>query len=242
MYPRPRPAHGVVQHLEAGGLDDVEVHHLADLALVGGPGVDHLDAAAPLGLVQVGQQDGVGIDDPGDLFLEACNHLRRGRAGVLRLVLDAEVRRRVVAGGEDDRPRGSKFEDRPRADLRRGGVLRQVGLDPGGGGDPRDLGGKAVGAEAAVIPNDHLRVRVPRKVVGDPLGGVAHVLEREVVGDDAAPAVGAELDLRARAERRPGLHSHRRRLYRTSPAEGLEGPWHGGRRGGRLMPRNLRAG
>src|SRR5207248_1610437 len=67
------------------------------------------------------------------------------------------------------------------------------------GQDPGHLLGEDLGRETAVVTDHGELVRtLGREVLGDALGRVAQGLVGEVVADHAAPAVGAELDLRRR--------------------------------------------
>ena len=83
---------------------------------------------------------------------------------------------------------------------RRGGrdAVGQQHRDAGGGDDLGAGAGKGLGPEAGVVADAEALggVFLGVNVGGDGLGGDAHVGKGEVVGDDAAPAVGAELDLR----------------------------------------------
>ena len=55
-----------------------------------------------------------------------------------------------------------------------------------------------LGGEAPVVADDDATVGGPRllEVFGDTAGAAADIVERVVLGDGGAPAVGSELDLR----------------------------------------------
>jgi hypothetical protein len=159
-----------------------------------------LQVNVPVGLdLDLGRARGRGAVHPG---LDALRDVVERRAPV-DLDLDAVVRRRVVARGHHDADAAElarQVADRGRRQaLGHQGGVQMVGLE-----DLRDLARERVGLEALVVADDH-RARERRflaqvlglvllDVVGDGLGRAPHVLEGEVARDDAAPAVGAELD------------------------------------------------
>src|SRR5205807_8438997 len=65
------------------------------------------------------------------------------------------------------------------------------------------LAGEQVRGEAGVVSDEGGRIFAAAAVMGDPLGRNPNRLRGEVVGDDAAPAVGAELDLDGQRYRVP---------------------------------------
>src|SRR2546423_14944125 len=66
-----------------------------------------------------------------------------------------------------------------------------------------DLAGEQVRGESRVVSDDGGWLRPRDQVLGDSLGGDPNRIVSEVVGDDAAPAVGPELDVHAHARRSP---------------------------------------
>ena len=91
-------------------------------------------------------------------------------------------------------PRSTTSNDRH---LRRHGVRRVGDRDVA---REQDLGGgrgEVLRGEPAVVGDDDaLRLLAPLDdVLGDAVGAAADVLEREIVGDPRAPAVGAEDDV-----------------------------------------------
>ncbi len=87
--------------------------------------------------------------------------------------------------------------------LRAGGGSNGVGQHYGNARGGDDLGagtGECLGAEAGVVTDAEALggVFLGVHVGGNGLGGDAHIGKGEIVGDDRAPAVGTEFDLRMR--------------------------------------------
>src|SRR5581483_2074055 len=80
----------------------------------------------------------------------------------------------------------------------RGVVVGQFDRNAGAGNHARGNTGGVLRSEAGVIADDHtaFTVLVVEHVRGDRAGDAAHVVEGKIVGDYAAPPVGAELDVR----------------------------------------------
>ena len=76
-------------------------------------------------------------------------------------------------------------------------VVGEADRDAGGGDNLGAGARKGLGAEAGVVADAEAlgRVFFGVHVGGDGFGGGADIGKSEVVGDDAAPAVGTELDL-----------------------------------------------
>ena len=166
------------------------------MGVVGGTRVEALDQALRDAVVEGDARRAARGPSCLDRGFEGVDDLRRRAAGVFGLVLEAVVGAGVVGGGDDDGAAGVLVEDGVAGDRRGGGGVEDVGLDAVGGDDLGAGGGEVLGAEARVEADDEAafgeagRLQVAR----DALGAVADVLERVVLGDDGAPAVGAELD------------------------------------------------
>ena len=129
--------------------------------------------------------------------LDRGEHLRRGGAARIGLDLEAVVRPRVVAGGDDDPRSRPELAREVAADLGRHRVGRREGADVVGGEDLDAGAGEVLGGEAAVMTDDDAAIRAPGllEVLGHAACAATHVVEGVVLGDGGAPAVGAELDL-----------------------------------------------
>ena len=134
-------------------------------------------------------------------------HLRQRRAAVPRLELHAVVFRGIVAGGDDDSAKHFAMTSREGDRLRR---RRPVAHDDAISAIAKHLGGrerKLAREETAVVAGDErvavdVRGRLERSRGGGDRGGdAADVIEREVVCDHVAPAVGAERDLAGHVRR-----------------------------------------
>ena len=68
-----------------------------------------------------------------------------------------------------------------------------------GGQHPGHLAGEQLGGEAGVVA-DHGAAAIPLEIPGHPLGDGADPLVGEVIGDDGAPPVGAEIDRRGHGQ------------------------------------------
>ena len=190
-----RSVHRLVQDLQSGRLHGFEREHPRDLGGVGGVGVEDLDQAPTLPLLEAQLLHPSGALHVLDLLLQAVGHLGGGRAGVLRLVLEPAEVVGVVAGGDDQAAARLALQDGVGGDLRGAGSVDLEGPHAVGGQHLRHLASESLGGEAGVVADDGGRVRALAEILRDPLGGLPHRLVGEVVGDDPAPAVGAEPDL-----------------------------------------------
>ncbi len=123
-------------------------------------------------------------------------------AAVPGFVLDAVPLRGIVRGGDHDAAGSAAFAHAVAQS--RGGrdVVGKRNGNAGGRDDFSAGAGKGFGAEAGVVADAEALGGVflggtscGMDVGGDGFGGGADVGKGEVVGDDTAPAVGAELDL-----------------------------------------------
>ena len=75
-------------------------------------------------------------------------------------------------------------------------VVGQQNVDARGGKYLSDCGGKGARGEARVISNSEafLRIFAFDYVVGDSTGGAPNILKGEIIGNNAAPSVGAKFD------------------------------------------------
>ena len=183
--------HGIDAELHAGFRDEVEVGEALNGFEVGGQEVDF--------------RNGRGLRDARDGLaekrLDGRDHGGLARAAIPALVLDAVPLRGVVRGGDHDAA-GCAALAHAAAERRRGrdGVGEQDG-NAGGRDDFSAGAGKILRAEARVVADAEAfgRIFLGRAfagvdVGGDGLSGGADIREGEVVGDEAAPAVGAEFD------------------------------------------------
>ena len=159
--------------------------------------VEGLDQAGGHGVVVLAARRqlvlGVGIHGR----LDGGQHLRRGGAAGVGLDLEAVVGPRVVAGGDDDPGPGAELAGEEAADLGGHRLGRREGADVVGR-EHLDAGPREVlGGEATVVADHHAAVGGPGllEVLGHAARAAAHVVERVVLGDGGAPAVGPELDL-----------------------------------------------
>ena len=193
-----RAVHRVGHHPQFAGRDHVQIHHLAEVLVVGPGGIEKLDESLvqrclvvhhvrPASHLLVARQ--VGFDELRLLW-------QRGPAEG-GLEFEAVVARCVVAGG-DHHPSGSLFVDDGVGDGRGRGVgAGEVGDDAVAGQDAGHLGRVAVGEEAGVETDDDLWRAVAgfiQYIVSDGLGHQPQVGKSEGVRDDGAPAVRAEFD------------------------------------------------
>ena len=182
-----RAVHGVDAELHAGFRDEVEIGEALDGLEVGGQEIDFGD-----GRGLRGARDGLA-----EIRLDGGDHGGLARAAVPGLVLDAVPLRGIVRRSDHDAAGGAALAH---AKAQRGGGRDGVGEHDGnaGGGDDFSAGaGKCFRAEARVVADAEALGGIFLccvNVGGDGFGGGAHVGEGEVVGDDAAPAVGAEFD------------------------------------------------
>ena len=117
---------------------------------------------------------------------------------VVGLDLEAVVGPRVVAGRDDDAGPGVQLSGEEAADLGRDGLGRREGANVVRGKD-LDAGAREVlGREASIVAHDHATLGGTGllQVLGNAARAAADVVERVVLGDGGAPAVGSELDLR----------------------------------------------
>ena len=121
-------------------------------------------------------------------------------APVGRLHLEAVVDPRVVARGDDDARRRTALDDLERAHLGRDGTDGIGDRDVVGGQDLGCGGSEMLGREPPVVRDHHALGRLaPADDVGrDSVGTAPDVLERVLIGDPRAPAIGTEDDSRGR--------------------------------------------
>src|ERR1700684_4370911 len=137
-----------------------------------------------------------GFDNAGEFGFDLGDDRGERAAAVAGFVLDAVPVGGIVAGGDDEAAGGFALTNEERD---RGSGARLVGEPDGrAGGADRfgDSGGDRVGGEAVVVADDHAFAGVftADDVASDGVRDDARVRVSEIVGDDAAPTVGAEFD------------------------------------------------
>ena len=183
----PAPYMESMAELHARFGDEVEVGEAFDGLEVGRQEVD-LNNGRGLR----GARDGLA-----EIGFDRGDHGGLARAAVPALVFHAVPLRGIVRGGDHDAAGGAALAHRE-AERRRG--RDGVGQFDANARGRNDFGAgacKCLRAEARVVADADSLVRIFLRVNvgGDGLGGDAHVRESKVVGDDAAPSVGAEFDL-----------------------------------------------
>ena len=108
-----------------------------------------------------------------------------------------------MAGGDHQSAARPLVEDGVGRHLGRRRGVDDEDLDAVGGQHLGHLAGEQIRGEAGVVSDDGRWVWTADQVLRDPLGGNPNRLIGEVVGDDAAPAVRAELDLDGQRYRVP---------------------------------------
>ena len=117
--------HRLHEHVEVGRLELVEVQRPPHEALVALEGVEPIDEAGGLRVGERAPRDRLATVSR-DARLEHLQDVRSGRRALGRLDLEAVVRPRVVAGGDDDAGRRATLHDLVRGHLRRYRVRRQA--------------------------------------------------------------------------------------------------------------------
>ena len=175
--------HAIDGELESRLCDQIQIDEPLDSIEVGGDEIDLLDFR---GL------------DRGKWLAEQAFDLRHdgraARAAVGRFVFHAIPLRRIVAGGDHDATGRCHLLNGERQRRCGRDAVRQLHRYAGAGEHFRYGSGECGRAEARVVANaDAFRGVFSRQdIAGDGGGGGAHIIEREVVGDDASPPVGAE--------------------------------------------------
>ncbi len=137
-----------------------------------------------------------GYGPGGDLLFNHLHDGRRGRSAKLRFELYAIPVPRVVTGGDHHPPGGTLGFYRQRN--RRGGN----GISCKSNGNSRPSNGLSrhprgvLGEKAGVIADEEAMrgVLMPQNVRSNPARHAAYIVKSKIVGNDAAPAVGAEFD------------------------------------------------
>ncbi len=131
---------------------------------------------------------------------EFCFDLRddggKRAAAVPGFVLDAVPLIGVVTCGNDDSSGGSAFADELRDGGRWAGLVAEQDRSAGGAYDFSDEARDSVRGVTMIVADDgaFARVFLANDVARDGFGHDARVGKREIFGDDAAPAVSAELN------------------------------------------------
>ncbi len=184
----PGAVHDVDGEAEAGLGDQA---HIGEFLDGGDIGRFEIDLAHPSALASRGRGVEVALDFPHDL--------RRGRAAIGGFELHPVPIPRIVAGGDHDAAGRAHLLDRVRERRGRRVIVRQPHLET----RVRKLFGRDFGeaarTEARIVGQQDAPggVLMPVDVVGDGARDTAHIFKGEVVGDDGAPAIGAELDCRS---------------------------------------------
>ena len=178
--------HRVDRELELGFADQIHVGKTANRGDVGRLEVDFFD----------GRFRTLRHRTSAQLFFDSLHDGGRGGAAKLSFELHSVPVPRIVAGGDHHSARSALVFHR--IGHGRGGrvIVGQLHRNACGGNHLRSHLRRALRGEARVIADDYsaLRVLVFQYVGSDRARDPAHVVEREVVGDDAAPAVGSEFD------------------------------------------------
>src|ERR1700674_49162 len=127
--------------------------------------------------------------------LDGGEHLGCPCAAGVGLHLEAVVGPRIVAGSDDDARAGAHLAREEAADLGRHRVGRREGADAVRG-QHFDAGSREIlGGEAPVVADDNAALGGARvgEVLRHATSAAPHVVEREVLGDGGAPAIGAAL-------------------------------------------------
>ena len=128
-------------------------------------------------------------------------HFGQCRAAIPGLELDTVVLRRIVAGGDHDAAEKFAVGRGEGNRLRWRGRLRQDHTESGALQSLGGNNGEIAREESAVVSHDEriaidaVRRRQTTRSDGNRFGHLANVIECECVGDDSAPAVGAESDV-----------------------------------------------
>ncbi len=180
--------HRVDGEFEIGAADEVEVGELADRLDVGGLEVDFLNFGG----------GGLGHRAGAQFVLDDLHDGGRGRSAELAFELHAIPVPGVVAGSDHDAAGRAEFLYVVRNGWSGHVVVGQQHGDAGVGEHLGNGAGSAVGGEARVVADDDAAagVFILENVGGDGARDATHVVEGEIVGDEAAPAVGAEFDFR----------------------------------------------
>jgi hypothetical protein len=177
--------HGIYSEVEIRFFNGGEIGELDDGSDVRGLEIDFFNSCfLPLGSRLI------------ELRLDAFHDGWRGRSAECAFEFDTVPVPGIVARRDHDPASGSGLFDGER-NGRSGRVI--VGKTHGNARGGENLSGDACailrGKASVIADNDAvLRVLVLKNVRGDRAGDAAHVVEGEVVGDNAAPSVGAEFD------------------------------------------------
>src|SRR5262249_54904378 len=157
-----RAVHRVVHDLQPARSEALQVDEPAHLRQVRGARVDRLDAALGSRLVQWETLHAALGLVPADVRLQLGHDLRRGRARIPRLVLEAVVRGGVVARRDDHAAARLPVQHRERDDRRGLGAVAQVHPHVVRGRDFGHRGGETVGGKARVVADHQAICRLTR--------------------------------------------------------------------------------
>ena len=179
--------HGVDGKFEIRAADQIEVRELGNRFDVGRLQIYFFD------LRRAAAGHGAGAQ----FIFDGLHDRRRGRASKLRFELHSIPVPRIVARGDHDAARCAQLLDVV-GNRGRGHVV--VGQQHGNTcvSDPLSGGtSSAVRQETRVIADNHAAsgIFVLEDVAGNRASHAAHVVESEIVGNEAAPTVGTEFDL-----------------------------------------------
>src|SRR5581483_3323272 len=183
-----RPVHIVNRELETRAGDGIQVGEPGNRLDIGGLQVGFLDRGSPA------FRHGASAN----FRLDLLYHRGTRRAAEFLLELDSVPAPGIVAGSDGDAAGSADMLDRIRNRRSRNGVVRQANGNTGLRNHLREGLGKAARSKTGVVADDDPAswIFILENVRGDGARHPAHVFESEVVGDDAAPSVGSELDLR----------------------------------------------
>ena len=186
-----RAVHRVHDEPELGRADSVPVHHFLDGFEIRRKNVQRLDA------IRLRRQWRHAVrQHRGKFLFHLRDNRRQRRASVARLEFHAVPFVRIVARGDHDPARRAALPHQQRKRRRRARLLRDPHRHPGHRDHFRRRARKPLGAEARVVPDEHARLgffrahHVPR----DRARHLAHIRKREILGDYAAPAIGAKFN------------------------------------------------
>ncbi len=186
QHAAPGAIHDVDGELEAGFLDQLQVDEVLDGRDVGRLEIGKRHAAA-LALQARRIQ----------LALDRTHDRRRTRAAIAGLVFHAIPVEGIMAGGDHHAAGGAQVLHRIRERRRGRVVVGEPYGDARGGENFGDDLGRALRGKARVVADDQAFARVLMlvDVDGHRVANAPHVVEGEIVGDDAAPSVRSELNL-----------------------------------------------
>jgi len=183
--------HGVGDVAEFCFTQAIPVDEFFDGFDVGGARVEFVDE-----IFLRGQRGNAGFDHAGEFGFDLRDDRWEGAAAVAGFVLDAVPAGGIVTRGNDEAAGGFALTNEQRDCGSGAGFVGEPDGRAGGANGFGDGGGDGVGTETVVVADEHAFASVfaADDVAGDGVRHDARVRVGEIVGDDAAPAVGTEFD------------------------------------------------